>query len=71
MSTSMTLRPCMRRWEGLALLDGQALPHLRPHLISLVRPGTRTYRHMPWITRGEARMNGWTSEELSKIGTAE
>ena len=26
---------------------------------------------MPWITKGEALMNGWTSEELSKIGTAE
>jgi hypothetical protein len=26
---------------------------------------------MPWITRGDALMNRWTSDELSKIGTAE
>jgi hypothetical protein len=26
---------------------------------------------MPWITEGEAPMNGWTSAELTKIGTAE
>jgi hypothetical protein len=26
---------------------------------------------MPWIARGGALMKGWTSEELSKIGTAE
>jgi hypothetical protein len=26
---------------------------------------------MPWITNGDAPMNGWTSEELTKIGTAE
>jgi hypothetical protein len=41
MSTRMTLRPRKRRWEYLAYLDGQALPHLHRHLISL-RPGTRT-----------------------------
>jgi hypothetical protein len=26
---------------------------------------------MPWITKGDALMSGWTSEELTKIGAAE
>ena len=42
MSTSMTLRPRKRRWGCLCYLDGQALRHLHRHLISLLRPVTRT-----------------------------
>jgi hypothetical protein len=26
---------------------------------------------MPWITKGDAPMSGWTSEELTKIGAAD
>jgi hypothetical protein len=26
---------------------------------------------MPWITKGDGPMSGWTSEELTKIGAAE